>query len=61
MKSAFKWLGLVVGVLFLAAAVIFMAARLQGPTAAQRDAVAQMQVVTKPAGRNAFAALWLLP
>lgn len=61
MKSAFKWLGLVVGVLFLAAAVIFMAARLQGPTAAQRDAVAKMQVVTKPAGRNAFAALWLLP
>lgn len=61
MKSAFKWLGLVAGVLFVAAVVIFMVARLRGPTAAQRDAVAEMQVVPDPVGRNAFAALWLLP
>jgi hypothetical protein len=61
MKSAFKWLGLVAGVLFVAAVVIFIVARLRGPTAAQRDAVLEMQVVPEPVGRNAFAALWLLP
>lgn len=61
MKSAFKWLGLVAGLLLLAAVALFLAARLQGPTSAQRDAVAEMQVVPEPAGRNAFAALWLLP
>jgi hypothetical protein len=40
---------------------IFTVARLQGPSEAQRAAVRTMEARAQPAGRNGFAALWVMP
>lgn len=50
---------LLAGLLILAAAV-WMWSRLQGPSPAQREAMALLQPSPLPEGRNAFDALWLL-
>ncbi len=61
MTSALKWLGVALGVLLFAAIAVFTIARLQGPTEAQHAALRMMEARIQPAGRNGFAALWLLP
>ena len=43
MKSAFKWLGVALGMLLFAAITVFTIARLQGPTEAQQIALRTMQ------------------
>jgi hypothetical protein len=46
--------------LALLVSALFAVARLSGPNEAQREALALMEMPPAPAGRNAFAATWLL-
>ena len=61
MGKVLRWLAWTAcGVLLLAMAV-YSIARLRGPADEERAALALLQESPKPPGRNAFAALWLLP
>lgn len=61
MRTTFKWVGLVLAGMLLLGLVLFGVARLMGPSPADRAALDQMGERQMPAGRNGFAALWLLP
>lgn len=60
MRKALRWLVIVLGVLLLAVAGIWALSRALGPGAAQQGAVELLEPRPAPAGRNAFAAVWLL-
>lgn len=61
MRRAMRWLGVLALGLFLVLGGLFAVSRWMGPTAEQRAALALLaEDDPQPAGRNAFAALWLL-
>ncbi|HEY0659874.1 MAG TPA: hypothetical protein VGD21_00910 [Lysobacter sp.] len=61
MKRILRGLFGLVGVTLLVLIVLFAVSRLRGPTAEQQEALVLLEEKDKPAGRNAFAAIWLLP
>lgn len=61
MKRWAQWIGGVVLFALLGLAALYVASSLQGATAGQTAALALMEQPGDAPGRNAFAALWLLP
>lgn len=61
MKHWAQWIVGVILFAILGVVALYAASSLQGATAGQRAALALMEQPGNPAGRNAFAALWLLP
>jgi hypothetical protein len=60
MRRLLKWLASGLCVLLVLAAGLWTWSRMQPLTPAQREAMALLQPRPAPAGRNAFAAVWLL-
>lgn len=61
MGKFLRWTGYVAGAVLLLVVGLWSVSRLRGATAEQEAALAVMQQPWQPQGRNAFAALWLLP
>lgn len=61
MKCWLKWIGGVFAFAVLSVVTLYAASSLRGATADQRAALAVMEQPGAAPGRNAFAALWLLP
>ena len=60
MKRALRWIVGVVVVLSLGLILLFAVSRLRGPEPAELSALGTLERQDPPAGRNAFAAMWLL-
>lgn len=61
MGKVLRWLGVTVCGVAVLAIVIYGIARLRGPEKGERAALALLEASPEPPGRNAFAALWLMP
>lgn len=61
MGGILRWIGYALGAVLLLVIVLWAVSRLRGATAQQEAALAVMEQPWRPQGRNAFAALWLLP
>lgn len=60
MKRVLRWFGIVVLSVFAVATLLFAVARLSGPNAQQREALALLDATDPLPGRNAFPLLWLM-
>lgn len=61
MRQLVRWMAGFLAVALLVMVVLFAVSRLRGPSGEQRDALALLKDDTRPRGRNAFPAIWLLP
>lgn len=61
MRKVLKWAGVALLMLLAVVGGLWSLSRFHGPTEAQKQALAVLAQKDVPKGRNAFAAIWLLP